>query len=55
MLQEVEIGRGIMALMQGQGLKNERMIEVGKVTTKGFLFHASQQFTKKRDVDTHYS
>jgi hypothetical protein len=47
MLQEIEIGRGIMTLMQGQGLMNERKIEVGKITTKRFLFHASQQLTKK--------
>lgn len=47
MLQEIEIGRGIMALVQGENLKNERKIEVGKITSKGFLFHVSQQFTKK--------
>ncbi len=47
MLQEIEIGGGIMVLIQGESLRNERIIELGKITTKVFLFHASQQSAKK--------
>jgi hypothetical protein len=53
MLQEMEVGGGIVVLVQGESLRNERNIEVGKITTKIFLFHASQQFKKKGKVDTH--
>ena len=53
MLQEIEIGGGIVVLTQGESLRNERNIEVGKITAKMFLFHPSRQFKKKGKVDTH--
>jgi hypothetical protein len=34
MLQEIEIGGGIILIMQGESLGNERNIEVGKIITK---------------------
>jgi len=40
MLQEIEIGRGIIAFVRGESLRNERSVEVGKITTKIFLSHA---------------
>lgn len=52
MLQEMEIGGGKMVLMRGESLRNGRNLEVGKITTKIFLFHASRQFKRKGKVDT---
>jgi hypothetical protein len=53
MLQEIEIGGGIMVLTRGESLRNERNIQVGKITTKIFLFHPSRQLKKKGKIETH--